>query len=76
MSAIGSYVVLGREGLKECVRLETPPPFPAIEEQALHEFCQDQYGNDADSLYQAIQPRMNSTAAAWRAGRKRMWSCL
>ena len=34
---------------------ETPAPFPAIEEQALHEFCQDQYGNDVDSMYQAIQ---------------------
>jgi hypothetical protein len=34
---------------------ERPAPFPAIEEQALHAFCQDEYGGDADSLYQAIQ---------------------
>ena len=34
---------------------ERPAPFPAIEEQALHAFCQDEYGGDADSMYQAIQ---------------------
>jgi hypothetical protein len=34
---------------------ETPAPFPAMEEQTLRTFCQSEYGNDADSMYQAIQ---------------------
>jgi hypothetical protein len=34
---------------------ETPPPFPTLEEQALRAFCQSEYGNDADNMYQAIQ---------------------
>src|ERR1700746_644223 len=34
---------------------ETPAPFPAIEEQTLRAFCQSEYGNNADSLYQATQ---------------------
>ena len=34
---------------------ETPAPFPAMEEQTLRAFCQSEYGNDADNMYQAIQ---------------------